>query len=379
MSLSRRSPRLSWGSRLTTKAGRLSGGQLAQLALTLALARRPQLLVLDEPMAMLDPIARHDFMATVMMAVADDGVSVVLSSHVLAELERVADYLVLLSHAGRSTWRVRSTISSRAIAYLTGPAVEADAYRDAPVCTRAAVKPSRTCLVRTSADDVVPPGWEAHPLDWKNSFSATCASPETTVLSFDISIEAGSLEGDEMATLIAVASPRDDESMRPLPWRRMVWVTWRQHRAALIGVAASSGSFARRMDQRPSSARTLWRRDRLSPRGLVDLRGLISSFNGTRLTSANGLLLAGGARAHRGVPRGADAGSRDGDRHLPLRLDPGFRSVALDARQACGAAVVVTVAAAALSALFSWYYQPYFAAAIRTWDSGDLTVRSRAF
>src|ERR1700733_8198065 len=82
---------------LKRKAGKLSGGQQAQLALTLALARRPRLLVLDEPLANLDPLARHDFMATVMTAVAADGVSVLLSSHVLAELERVADYLILLS------------------------------------------------------------------------------------------------------------------------------------------------------------------------------------------------------------------------------------------------------------------------------------------
>src|SRR5882724_7324019 len=81
------------------KAGKLSGGQQAQLALTLALARRPRLLVLvlDEPVAMLDPVARHDFMATVLAAAAADGVSVLLSSHVLAELERVADYLILLA------------------------------------------------------------------------------------------------------------------------------------------------------------------------------------------------------------------------------------------------------------------------------------------
>lgn len=80
------------------KAGKLSGGQQAQLALTLALARHPRLLVLDEPTAPLDPLARHDFMATVLTAMADDGISVVLSSHMLAELERVADYLVLVSH-----------------------------------------------------------------------------------------------------------------------------------------------------------------------------------------------------------------------------------------------------------------------------------------
>jgi ABC-2 type transport system ATP-binding protein len=82
---------------LKRKTGKLSGGQQAQLALTLALARRPQLLVLDEPVAALDPVARHDFMATVLAAAAADGVSVLLSSHVLTELERVASYLVLLS------------------------------------------------------------------------------------------------------------------------------------------------------------------------------------------------------------------------------------------------------------------------------------------
>jgi ABC-2 type transport system ATP-binding protein len=82
---------------LKRRAGKLSGGQQAQLALTLALARRPRLLVLDEPVAMLDPVARHDFMATVLAAASADGVSVLLSSHVLTELERVADHLILLS------------------------------------------------------------------------------------------------------------------------------------------------------------------------------------------------------------------------------------------------------------------------------------------
>ena len=81
---------------LKKKSGKLSGGQQAQVALTLALARRPRLLILDEPLSALDPLARQDFMATVMTAMADDGVSVLLSSHALAELERVADYLIVL-------------------------------------------------------------------------------------------------------------------------------------------------------------------------------------------------------------------------------------------------------------------------------------------
>jgi ABC-2 type transport system ATP-binding protein len=112
---------------LNRRAGKLSGGQQAQLALTLALARRPRLLVLDEPVAMLDPIARHDFMATVMTAMAADGVTVLLSSHVLAELERVAGYLILLSRgqvrlAGRvedllATHR-HANLEQLALAYL---------------------------------------------------------------------------------------------------------------------------------------------------------------------------------------------------------------------------------------------------------------------
>lgn len=82
---------------LRRKAGKLSGGQQAQLALTLALARHPRLLVLDEPLATLDPLSRHAFMSSVMSAVAEDGVSVILSSHILAELERVTDYLIILA------------------------------------------------------------------------------------------------------------------------------------------------------------------------------------------------------------------------------------------------------------------------------------------
>ena len=77
--------------------GELSGGQKAQLALTIALARRPALLVLDEPLAALDPVARDDFLASVGEAAEGEGISVVLSSHVLAELERVATYLVVLT------------------------------------------------------------------------------------------------------------------------------------------------------------------------------------------------------------------------------------------------------------------------------------------
>jgi ABC-2 type transport system ATP-binding protein len=78
------------------KAGTLSGGQRAQLALALAIAKRPELLVLDEPVASLDPLARREFLADLMESVADQGLSVVLSSHLVADLERACDYLVVL-------------------------------------------------------------------------------------------------------------------------------------------------------------------------------------------------------------------------------------------------------------------------------------------
>jgi ABC-2 type transport system ATP-binding protein len=78
------------------RAGSLSGGQRAQLALTLATAKRPELLLLDEPVASLDPLARREFLQYLMEVVAKHEVSVVLSSHLVADLERVCDYLVVL-------------------------------------------------------------------------------------------------------------------------------------------------------------------------------------------------------------------------------------------------------------------------------------------
>lgn len=81
------------------KAGQLSGGQRAQLALTVAAAKRAELLVLDEPVASLDPLARSAFLRDLLDFVAELGVSVVLSSHLLGDLERVCDHLIVLAAA----------------------------------------------------------------------------------------------------------------------------------------------------------------------------------------------------------------------------------------------------------------------------------------
>jgi ABC-2 type transport system ATP-binding protein len=102
------------------RAGSLSGGERAQLALTLALAKRPELLILDEPVASLDPLARREFLRGLMEAVAEHGVSVVLSSHLVADLERVCDYLVVLV---ASRVRVAGEVSALLASHhrLSGP------------------------------------------------------------------------------------------------------------------------------------------------------------------------------------------------------------------------------------------------------------------
>ena len=165
------------------KAGKLSGGQQAQLALTLALARRPRLLVLDEPLANLDPLARHDFMATVMAAAAEDGMSVVLSSHVLAELERVADYLILVS-GGRV--QVAGDVDELLARHrmLTGPAAEAEEYSERlPVVHARRATAQAHLLVRTSAPaEPVPPGWQAHPVGLEELVLAYLREPGAAAL-----------------------------------------------------------------------------------------------------------------------------------------------------------------------------------------------------
>ncbi|HXA28851.1 MAG TPA: ABC transporter ATP-binding protein [Candidatus Angelobacter sp.] len=168
---------------LQRRAGKMSGGQQAQLALTLALARHPRLLVLDEPMAMLDPLARHDFMATVMTAMADDGVSVLLSTHVLAELERVADYLVLLSSGSvQVAGEVDDLLARHRV--LTGPATEAGSCAERLNVVHARRGETQAhLLVRTcGVTDPVPQGWEAHPVSLEELTLAYLREPSAAVL-----------------------------------------------------------------------------------------------------------------------------------------------------------------------------------------------------
>ncbi|TAM89125.1 MAG: ABC transporter ATP-binding protein [Jatrophihabitans sp.] len=146
---------------LRRRVGRLSGGQHAQVALAVALSRRPDLLVLDEPVARLDPLARHEFMATLMAAVAD-GLAVLLSSHVVAELERVCDHLVVLgSGAVQVTGEVDELLGSHRL--LTGPAGEADRIRDRFAVVGEQVAGRQARLLVRRGPHPVPPLWQEEP------------------------------------------------------------------------------------------------------------------------------------------------------------------------------------------------------------------------
>ena len=140
------------------KAGRLSGGQRAQLALTLALAKRPELLILDEPIASLDPVARREFLQVLMRVTAEQELSVVMSSHLVADLERVADYLVVLVDSRvRMTGEVDDLLATHRL--LTGPRREAASLpASQQVISESHTGRQSTFLVRTS-EPVIDPAW----------------------------------------------------------------------------------------------------------------------------------------------------------------------------------------------------------------------------
>jgi len=145
------------------RAGSLSGGQRAQLALTLALAKRPELLLLDEPVASLDPLARREFLRSLMEAVAEHGTSVVMSSHLVADLERVCDYLIVLVG---SRVRVAGEVSALLGSHrrLSGPRRDpATLPRGQDVIEESHTDKQSVLLIRTS-EPVHDPAWTVTPV-----------------------------------------------------------------------------------------------------------------------------------------------------------------------------------------------------------------------
>ncbi len=145
------------------RAGSLSGGQRAQLALTLAIAKRPELLLLDEPVASLDPLARREFLQTLMEVVAEQGVSVVLSSHLVADLERTSDYLVVLvtSHVQLSG-EIGDLLASHR--RLSGPRRDPNSLpANQEIIEESHTDRQTTLLVRTDGP-IVDPIWTVKPV-----------------------------------------------------------------------------------------------------------------------------------------------------------------------------------------------------------------------
>ncbi|MFL6099442.1 MAG: ABC transporter ATP-binding protein [Actinomycetales bacterium] len=145
------------------KAGRLSGGQRAQLALTLGLAKRPELLVLDEPVASLDPLARREFLRVLMEAVAEHEVNVLLSSHLVSDLERVCDYLVVLVD---SEVRVEGEVEHLLATHhrLTGPRRDHSRLPDDQQVVWASHTERQSTIVVRCAGPILDPAWSVTPL-----------------------------------------------------------------------------------------------------------------------------------------------------------------------------------------------------------------------
>jgi len=160
------------------RAGKLSGGQQAQVALTMALAKRPRLLVLDEPVAGLDPIARRDFMKTLVDAVAAGGLTVLLSSHVVAELERVCDHLILLREGrARLAGDIDDLLDQHRI--LTGPRGPANDPAWADVIAATHSDRHSNLLVRLPPGAATHPRWESRPVGLEELVLAYLEHPGT--------------------------------------------------------------------------------------------------------------------------------------------------------------------------------------------------------
>jgi ABC-2 type transport system ATP-binding protein len=149
---------------LKKKVRSLSGGQRAQVALTLALAKRPEVLLLDEPVASLDPLARREFMQTVLEAVAEHELTVVLSSHILADLERVCDHLVILA-VGRTqlVGAIDEIVASHRL--LTSPRDEADEVARMHDVVRESHAERQTTLLVRANGHVYDSHWTVHDVD----------------------------------------------------------------------------------------------------------------------------------------------------------------------------------------------------------------------
>ncbi|HEY7282401.1 MAG TPA: ABC transporter ATP-binding protein [Actinomycetota bacterium] len=165
---------------LRQRAGTLSGGQRAQVALALAVAKRPDLLVLDEPLASLDPLARREFLASLMEAAAESEITVLLSSHLVMDMERVCDYLIVLSAA---RVQVLGDVDELLATHRTliGARTGHDEVAGATVISADHTERQSTLFVRLDGR-VVDPRWTAHEVSLEDLVLAYLAHPASSAL-----------------------------------------------------------------------------------------------------------------------------------------------------------------------------------------------------
>jgi ABC-2 type transport system ATP-binding protein len=148
---------------LDARAGTLSGGQRAQLALTLALAKRPGVLILDEPVASLDPLARREFLRELGEATAEHGLSVVHSSHLVSDVERVCDHLiVLVGSRVRLAGDVSALLAEHRL--LTATRIDPAALPAGAEVVATRVTGSETTMVVRAGGPVEHPAWTTRPV-----------------------------------------------------------------------------------------------------------------------------------------------------------------------------------------------------------------------
>ena len=143
---------------LSSRIEKLSGGQRAQVAVALCLAKRPELLLLDEPVAALDPLARDELMHILLESVTDDATTVLLSSHAVSDLATVCDYVIILSSSRvRFAGELDDVLASHRL--LVGPANTVPTLDDAVVISSVITGRQTTMLVRSDRL-IVDPAWK---------------------------------------------------------------------------------------------------------------------------------------------------------------------------------------------------------------------------
>jgi ABC-2 type transport system ATP-binding protein len=146
-----------------TLVGALSEGERARLALALVLGKRPRLVLLDEPFASLDPLAGREFLQLLMDGVAEASATVVVASHVVADIERVCDHIVLLSGGGvRLEGNVEALLESHRL--LTGPRRPLGSIRGVREVVRERHSGRQLTLLVVTDGPIVDPSWTVEPV-----------------------------------------------------------------------------------------------------------------------------------------------------------------------------------------------------------------------